>query len=51
MPLLRFGESLATKCIRLNNEPCIARSTLIDLISDDLGYHSFTVGLYRGNGS
>lgn len=51
MPLFRFGESLATKCIPLNNEPCIGRSTLIDLISDDLGYHSFIVGLYRGNGS
>ena len=29
--LLSFSESLATKCVSLNNEPCMARPTLIDL--------------------
>ena len=28
---LSFSESLATKCVSLNNEPCMARPTLIDL--------------------
>ena len=28
--LLSFSVSLATKCLSLNNELCIARSTLID---------------------
>ena len=34
--LLSFGESLArdqTKCLFLNNEPCIVRPTLIDMNS------------------
>ena len=29
--LLSFGESLATKCLPLNKEPCMARPILIDL--------------------
>ena len=29
--LLRFSESLATKCVSLNNESCMARPTVIDL--------------------
>ena len=29
--LLRFIKSLAAKCIRLNNKPCIASSTFRDL--------------------
>ena len=29
--LLNFSESLATKCMSLNNEPCMNRPTLIDL--------------------
>ena len=28
--LLNFGESLATKCMSLNNESCMIRPTLID---------------------
>ena len=36
--LLPFSESLATKCVSLNNEPCITRSTLIDLNPAELNY-------------
>ena len=36
---LRFGGSLATKCIPLNNGPCSARLTLIDLNSNKLHYY------------
>ena len=28
--LLSFGESFSTKCVSLNNKPCIIRPTLID---------------------
>ena len=27
--LLSFSRSLATKCVSLNNEPCMARPTLL----------------------
>ena len=39
--LLRFGRSLTTKCVSLNNQPCIAITTLIDLIIYELHYYSF----------
>ena len=29
--VLPFSRSLATKCMSLNNEPCLARATLIDI--------------------
>ena len=29
--LLSFGESLATKCLFLNDEPCMVRPTVIDM--------------------
>ena len=29
--VLPFSRSLATKCMSLNNEPCLTRTTLIDL--------------------
>ena len=29
--LLRFSESLATKCLFLNDEPCMVRPTFIDM--------------------
>ena len=32
--LLCFSGSLATKCISLINQPCITRTTLIDLNPD-----------------
>ena len=49
--LLIFIRSLATKCISLNSEPCLARLTLIDLDSNKLHCYSFMVSLDRCNGS
>ena len=61
--LLSFSESLArminasspTSCISLNNHPCTARPTLIDLIRNEynqgLRYYPFMVNLNRCNGS
>ena len=39
------------KLISLNNKPCIARSTLIDLNPDELHCYSFMVDSERGKGS
>ena len=47
--LLSFSESLAsvakvsdqTKCLFLNNEPCMVRPTLFDLNLLELKYYSF----------
>ena len=33
--LLGFGESLATKCLPMNSQPCAIRPTLIDLNPDE----------------
>ena len=46
-----FGGSLATTCMSLRNEPCVARSTLIDLNLIDLNYYPFIVILDKCNGS
>ena len=47
--LLNFSESLATKCISLQNEPCIARPTITDLKSYEhnqgLRHYPFMVSL------
>ena len=37
--LLSFSRSIATKCVSLNNEPCITRSTFIDLNPVELDYY------------
>ena len=34
--LLGFSKSLATKCLFLNDEPCMVRPTLIDMSSNEL---------------
>ena len=43
--LLSFSSSLATKCVSLNDEPCMFRPTLIDLNptdkSDILNIHKY----------
>ena len=39
--LLSFSGSLATKCMSLNNEPCLVRPTLIDLIHFEFNKCSF----------
>ena len=40
-----------TKIISLNNQPCLARSTLVDLNSNKLYYYQFRVSLSRHSGS
>ena len=36
--LLSFNRSLVTKCVLLNDEPCITRPAVIDLNSVDFNY-------------
>ena len=43
--------SLATKCMSLNNKPCMIRPTLIDLNPVELNYYSFMISLDECNGS
>ena len=43
--LLSFSGSLATKCVSLNNEPCMVRLTVIDLNSVELKWYPFTISL------
>ena len=49
--LLSFSESLATKCLFLNDEPCMVRPTLIDLNSVKLKYYPLTISLDKCTGS
>ena len=43
--LLSFSESLATKCLFLNDESCMVRPTLIDLNPVELKYYAFMISL------
>ena len=43
--------SLASKCMSLNNEPCMIRPTLIDLNPVEPNYYSFMISLDECNGS
>ena len=46
--LLSFSESLArgrTKCLFLNDEPCMVRPTLIDMNTVELKYYPFMINL------
>ena len=51
------GESLASsfegriKCVSLNNQPCHARSTLVDINSDETLFYPFTVNVNKCGGS
>ena len=45
LALLSFSQSLATKCVSLNNEPCMIRPTLIDLKLVDLKYYPIMIRL------
>ena len=47
--LLSFSESLATKCLSLNDESCMVRYTLIDLNSVELKYYLFMTSLDKCN--
>ena len=43
--LLSFSSPLATKCLSLNNEPCMIRPTLIDSNPAEFKCHPFMVSL------
>ena len=54
MHQLNFVRQLDThkiKCISLNNEPCLARLTLMDLNTYELHYHPFMLNSDRCNGN
>ena len=41
---LSFSRSLATKCVFLNNKPCMIRHPIIALNPVELNYYSFVIG-------
>ena len=43
--LLHFSRCLATKCVSLNNIPCMIRPTLIDLSFVELNHYPFMISL------
>ena len=43
--ILSFSKSLATKCLFLNDEPCMVRPTLIDMNPFELKYSQFMITL------
>ena len=52
--LLSFSESLVcdqTKCLFLNDEPCMVRPTLIDLNPVELKYYPFMINSDKCTGS
>ena len=52
--LLSFSESLAlnrTKCLFLNDEPCMVRPTPVDLNPGELKYYLFMINLDKLTGS
>ena len=55
--LLTFSESSAhtakvgTKCLSLNDEPCLVRPIFIDLNHVEFKYYSFMISLAKCNGS
>ena len=49
--LLGFSVSLATKCMFLNDEPCIVRPTLIDMNPVELKYYPFMISINKSTGS
>ena len=49
--LLSFSSSLATKCLFLNDEPCMVRPTLIDMNPVELNYYPFMISLNKCIGS
>ena len=51
--LLRLSKSLArnrTKCLFLNGEPCMVRSTLIDMNPNELKYYPLIISLNKCTG-
>ena len=49
--LLSFSSSLATKCLFLNDEPCMVRPTLIDMNPVELKFYPFMISLDQCTGS
>ena len=49
--LLSFSESLATKCLFLNDEPCLVRPTLINLNTVQLKLYPFMISLDNCSGT
>ena len=49
--LLSFSGSVSIKCLSLNNESCLIRPALINLIPFELNYYLFMISLgkYIGN--
>ena len=45
--LLSFTESLVTKCLFLNDEPCMVRPTFIDMNPVGLKCYSFVISLNK----
>ena len=48
--LLSFSESLATKCLLLNDDSCMVRPTLIDINTFELKYDQFMINLNKCTG-
>ena len=49
--LLCLSESLVTKCLSLNDEPCMVRPFLIDLNPVELKNYLFMISLDKCSGS
>ena len=49
--ILSSSESFTTKCLFLNDEPCMVRPTLIDMNPLELKYYPFMISLNRCTGS
>ena len=49
--LLSFSVSLATKCLFLNDEPCMVRPTLINMNPIELKYYPLMISLNKCTGS
>ena len=49
--LLSFSDSLATRCVSLNNNSCLIRSTLVYLNPVELDYFPFIISLHKCTGS
>ena len=46
---MSFIKSSATKCVSLNNEPCMIRPFLINLTHDEIKYYPFLIKLDKYN--
>ena len=49
--LLIFVSSLGSKCVSLNEKPCMIRPSLIDLNPVELKYYPFVISLDKCTGS